>query len=211
MSRRSDVLELAVLGLLLDAPMHGYELRKQLSAVLGTMRALSYGTLYPALKSMVAAGLLREVSPDDGTTPALAGRRARIVYELTPEGKERFQSLVRSPGPSAWEDENFGVHFAFFSRTDLASRLEVLEGRRSRLQERLAGVRQSMTRTRERLDSYTLELQRHGLESVEREVRWLTELIDGERAGNMTHLRDPDKNPSREPDPNRPPERTRRP
>jgi hypothetical protein len=38
-----------------------------------------------------------------------------------------------------------------------------------------------MSRTRERLDSYTLELQRHGLESVEREVRWLNELIASER------------------------------
>jgi hypothetical protein len=31
------------------------------------------------------------------------------------------------------------------------------------------------------VDSYTLELQRHGLESVEREVRWLNELIASER------------------------------
>ncbi|MFZ5872769.1 MAG: PadR family transcriptional regulator, partial [Actinomycetota bacterium] len=43
------------------------------------------------------------------------------------------------------------------------------------------GVRQSMARTRERLDSYTLELQRHGLESVEREVDWLDGLIEDER------------------------------
>jgi hypothetical protein len=42
-------------------------------------------------------------------------------------------------------------------------------------------VRTSLARSRERLDSYTLELQRHGEESVEREVRWLTELIDSER------------------------------
>jgi DNA-binding PadR family transcriptional regulator len=143
----------------------------------------------------VASGLIREAAGDDGTTSALAGRRARIVYELTAEGKERFQGLVRSPGPSAWEDENFGVHFAFFARTDAASRLEVLEGRRTRLQERLDGVRQTLARRRERLDRYTLELQRHGQESVEREVRWLTELIDSERAGNMTHLRDPDRYP----------------
>jgi len=192
-TRRSDVLELAILGLLHDAPMHGYELRKQLNGVLGAFRALSYGTLYPALKSLLAQGLIRETTADDGTTSALAGRRARIVYELTAEGKERFQELVRSPGPAAWEDETFDVHFAFFSRTDAASRLQVLEGRRTRLQERLDGVRQSMARTREKLDTYTLELQRHGQESVEREVRWLTELIDSERAGNMTHLRDPDR------------------
>jgi len=192
MSRRADVLELAVLGLLHDAPMHGYELRKRLNALLGAFRALSYGTLYPALKSLLAQGLVRELAADDGTTPALAGKRARIVYELTAEGKERFQTLVRSPGPSAWEDETFDVHFAFFARTDADSRLQVLEGRRTRLQERLDGVRRSMLRTRERLDGYTLELQKHGQESVEREVRWLTELIDSERAGNMTHLQDPD-------------------
>ena len=193
MSRRAEVLELAVLGLLHDSPMHGYELRKRLNAVLGAFRALSYGTLYPALKTLLAEGLIREAGQVDGPAPALAGKRARIVYELTAEGKERFQSLVRQPGPAAWEDETFDVHFAFFARTDAATRLQILEGRRTRLQERLDGVRQSMTRTRERRDSYTLELQRHGLESVEREVRWLTELIDTERASNMTHLDDPDR------------------
>ncbi len=193
MSRRGDVLELAVLGLLHDTPMHGYELRKRLNAVLGAFRALSYGTLYPALKSLLSEGLIREAGQVEGPAPALAGKRARIVYELTAEGKERFQSLVREPGPAAWEDGSFDVHFAFFARTDAATRLQILEGRRSRLQERLDGVRQSMTRTRERLDTYTLELQRHGLESVEREVRWLSELIDTERASNMTHLEDPDR------------------
>jgi DNA-binding PadR family transcriptional regulator len=193
MSRRGDVLELAILGLLHDSPMHGYELRKRLNAMLGAFRALSYGTLYPALKALLAEGLIREAGHVDGPAPPLAGKRARIVYELTAEGKERFNTLVREPGPAAWEDGTFDVHFAFFARTDAATRLQILEGRRTRLQERLDGVRRSMTRTRERLDTYTLELQRHGLESVEREVRWLTELIDTERASNMTHLDDPDR------------------
>jgi hypothetical protein len=44
-----------------------------------------------------------------------------------------------------------------------------------------------MLRSRERIDQYTLELQQHGLESVDREVRWLSDLIDTERASNMTH------------------------
>jgi hypothetical protein len=35
----------------------------------------------------------------------------------------------------------------------------------------------------ERLDAYTLELQRHGLEAYDREVRWLEELIATERSG----------------------------
>ena len=192
MGRRSDVLELAVLGLLHESPMHGYELRKRLNATLGVFRALSYGTLYPCLKDLLARGWIRETTPGETPAPApaplpLSGRRAKIVYELTAEGKERFQSLVKHPGPAAWEDERFDVHFAFFARTDAATRLQILEGRRTRLQERLEGFRQSMTRARERVDTYTLELQRHGLESAEREVRWLTELIDTERASRMTH------------------------
>src|SRR5213079_1272053 len=84
-------------------------------------------------------------------------------------------------GPPAWDDDGFGVHFAFFGQTRADIRLRILEGRRTRLEERLDGVRAAMSRTRERLDSYTLELHRHGLESVEREVRWLNELIASER------------------------------
>ena len=75
------------------------------------------------------------------------------------------------------------MHFAFFARTDAATRLRILEGRRRRIEERREGLRETLARTAERFDAYTLELQRHGLESVDREVRWLEELIAHERAG----------------------------
>jgi DNA-binding PadR family transcriptional regulator len=165
--------------------MHGYELRKRLNGVLGSFRVLSYGTLYPCLKDLLASGWIAEshaASTEAGALPhALSGKRGRIVYQLTAEGKERFGELLAESGPSAWEDEQFDVHFAFFGRTDAETRLRILEGRRTRMQERLDGVRQSLARTRERLDAYTLELQQHGLESVEREVRWLDGLIEDER------------------------------
>jgi len=178
-AKRGDVLELAILGLLQESPLHGYELRKRLNTLLGSFRAFSYGSLYPCLKSLLAAGLIAEERP--GPDAGGAGRRSRIVYKLTAEGKEHLQQLLAESGPAAWEDDGFGVRFAFFSRTDAATRLRILEGRRSRLEERVEGFRTALSRTRERLDSYTLELQRHGLESVEREVRWLSELIDDER------------------------------
>jgi hypothetical protein len=44
-------------------------------------------------------------------------------------------------------------------------------------------MRDLLGRAAERLDAYTLELQRHGLEACEREVRWLEELIATERSG----------------------------
>jgi DNA-binding PadR family transcriptional regulator len=178
---RSGVLELAVLGLLHDTPMHGYELRKRLNALLGAFRAFGYGSLYPCLKDLLAQGLIAEEQPDLAGKPLGSGRRSKIVYRLTAEGKERLQQILAEPGPAAWEDDGFGIRFALFGQTRADIRLRILEGRRTRLEERLDGVRAAMARTRERLDSYTLELHRHGLESVEREVRWLNELIASER------------------------------
>ena len=177
MGSRNAVLELAVLGLLHEAPMHGYELRKRVNAQFGWGRVLSFGSLYPCLKAMLRKGLI-DAESDAG---AANGHRKRIVYTITAEGKDHFAEAMHEAGPSAWDDDTFGVRFSFFGRTDPATRLRILEGRRARMEERLAGVRAAMSRTAERVDAYTLELQRHGLESAEREVRWLNELIDGER------------------------------
>src|ERR1700751_3760073 len=71
MSRRSGILEFAVLGLLRESPMHGYELRKRLNTSLGIFRAFSYGTLYPCLKTLVANGWLIE-EPGSAPEDALA-------------------------------------------------------------------------------------------------------------------------------------------
>ncbi len=191
MARRGETLELAVLGLLHESPMHGYELRKQVNGVLGWSRLLSYGSLYPALKKMLRAGWIAEQVGEPGPV----GRRQRIVYELTPAGTERFGTLVADVGPSAWEDDHFDVRFAFFSRTDIGARLRILEGRRSRLQERLDRVQHQLERTQQQMDRqidrYAMELQRHGVESVEREVRWLSDLINAERQDESARAQGP--------------------
>jgi DNA-binding PadR family transcriptional regulator len=182
--QRSGVLELAVLGILHETPMHGYELKKRLNSVLGAFRAFGYGSLYPALKDLLRKGLIAEDAVPVAVTrgPLDRPRRSKIVYRLTAEGKERLNDLLGESGPSTWDDDGFGVHFVFFGLTQAEVRMRILEGRRSRLEERLEGFRAAATRTRERVDSYTLELQRHGLESVERDVRWLNELIASERS-----------------------------
>lgn len=176
---RSDVLELAILGTVAEHPLHGYEIRKRLGATLGPFRALSYGSLYPALKRMVAAGHLA-VSDDVPSTP----RRSRIEYAITEAGTARLAEELASAGASAWEDDTFDVRFAMFARTDAATRLRILEGRRSRMSERLEEISQGLKAMQARHDSYTAELQRHGLERVEREVEWLDRLIEDERSAS---------------------------
>jgi DNA-binding PadR family transcriptional regulator len=194
------VLELAVLGLLHEAPMHGYQLRKQLHARLGTFRAFSWGSLYPTLRRLQRAGLIAETTdtddtPDEGAETAAPARprssarstwgtktrRGRRVFALTAEGKDRFDELLAEAGPQTWDDESFGIHLAFFSRTPVEVRMRILEGRRRRVEERREGLRSTLSRAGEQIDHYTRELHRIGLESTEREVRWLNELIAAEQ------------------------------
>jgi DNA-binding PadR family transcriptional regulator len=177
MARRGETIELAVLGLLHEGPMHGYELRKRLNLMLGWGRVLSYGSLYPALKKMLRGNLIEEAT----TTITPVSRRVRIVYQVTEKGTAEFERLMSEVGPTAWEDDNFDIRFAFFGRTDMEIRLRVLEGRRTRLQERLDRIQSQLSMTEKEVDRYSAELQRHGVESAEREVQWLSDLINAER------------------------------
>ncbi len=170
------MLEIAVLGLLNESPMHGYELRKRLSTLLGAFRAFSYGSLYPTLRRLAEAGWISEEAPLDPADSAatMRSRRGKRVYRLTAEGKEHLADLLADVGPDAFDDEGFGARLAFFAQTRSDIRLQILEGRRRRVEEQRDGMQSSLARTGERLDRYTRELHEHGLESVDREVRWLT-------------------------------------
>ncbi|WP_410660149.1 PadR family transcriptional regulator [Amycolatopsis sp. lyj-112] len=174
------MLELAILGLLHETPMHGYVLRKRLHETLGMFRTFSYGSLYPTLRRLLRSGYLVEELEE--VEDRVWARRGKRVYKLTAEGKERFAELLGDAGPQTWDDEGFGVHLAFFSRTPADVRMRILEGRRRRVEERREGLRTAMARAEEKIDRYTRELHRLGLESSEREVRWLNELIAHEQA-----------------------------
>lgn len=67
--RGGHALDLAILGLLKDQALHGYELKKRLSETLGLLASVSFGSLYPALARLEAAGTVAEVNG----TPAGAG------------------------------------------------------------------------------------------------------------------------------------------
>ncbi|MGA8296979.1 MAG: PadR family transcriptional regulator [Acidimicrobiales bacterium] len=72
------MLELAILGLLKERPMHGYEIRKSLREDFGVLSNLSFGSLYPALARLEASGALSTLEP------AMASRRGRRREDALP-------------------------------------------------------------------------------------------------------------------------------
>lgn len=178
MRKRSEALELTILGLLAQGPMHGYELRKRMLSVLGPFRGLAFSVLYPQLHRMMEEGSIEEL---EAKTPAGKSRRKRIVYAITDDGQKAFESLVKESDADAWSDENFEVRFAFFGPTPKSNRLRILEGRLRRLTEKAEVLQEELKLNVKNKDTYLAEWRRHSLDAAEREISWLQEMINTER------------------------------
>lgn len=201
------VLELAILGLLEEGDLHGYELRKRLTAMLGAFSSVSFGSLYPALGRLEESGAVR-VAPSDGVdvdefpdasapaTGSLRGelaafrarsrkttgprnQRGRKVYRITDSGRVRFSEALAAQSPD--DDKAFGLTIAFARHLSPETRLTLFERRRARLVERLAAARTAIRADRDHLDSYARSLVEHGTKTTEADISWLEGLIAAER------------------------------
>lgn len=129
--RMHRMLELAVLGFLYDTPLHGYELRKRITALTGHVRPVAESTLYPAIKRLEKAGLLaRETQPGSVAAP-------RHVLNLTAEGRSELRRRLAEPQQADITDENRWFTVLAFLRhvDDKAAQAAVLERRLAFLEE----------------------------------------------------------------------------
>jgi len=176
------MLELAVLGLLKEKPMHGYELGQQLREQLGPFGRFSFGSLYPTLKRLAKEGAVETDLPK-GETP-----RRKNVYRITEPGEALFAHLLEESGPSVTEERNaFMLRLAFFRYMKPETRQRLLEGRRGYLQGRLTKMAERMKNWKDRMDAYSVELMRYGVDEAEHDIRWLDDMLEAERRnGNGT-------------------------
>jgi DNA-binding PadR family transcriptional regulator len=206
------MLELAILGVLKEQELHGYELKKRLTEALGAFSSVSFGSLYPALARLEAAGAVRVVTADPpgaispspvvpmtgsiaGEAAAFRARRAaarparpsrtRKVYAITERGEALFEELLVTDSTSGDDDRAFNLKLAFCRYLPPDRRLGLFEQRRALLVERLAKAR-TTHRARKGMDLYTQSLVDHGTEATERDISWLDRLIAIERQGGET-------------------------
>jgi DNA-binding PadR family transcriptional regulator len=172
------MLELAILGLLKERPMHGYQLSRELSAQLGGLWKVSYGSLYPTLRRLERDGAVEQVP---GTE---AGRtRKRLVYRITPDGEQAFLRLLEEPpSDTQAEDARFRIRLAFFRYLPPETRVRLLDRRRSALEERLDAIKDAIEAAADSDDDYQRALMEHGRAATEADIAWLTGLIQRERA-----------------------------
>ncbi|HEY5527445.1 MAG TPA: helix-turn-helix transcriptional regulator [Candidatus Anoxymicrobiaceae bacterium] len=170
------MLELAILGLLKERPMHGYELKKRLSYMLGHFWTVSYGSLYPAIKRLEKSGSIeRAYSVKEKT-------RHRNVYRITQRGEAEFMRVLTSDlsDASLADPEKFDVRMAFFQYLEPETRLALLETRRKLLEEQVAKFKAYKSSNGDE-DQYRRGLLSHKVEIAKSDIRWLDRLMAHER------------------------------
>ena len=156
------MIELAILGLLKEQPMHGYQLNRELSDQLGGLWRASYGSLYPSLRRLERQGA---ITSEPGT-----GARRKTVYKITPEGERLFLELLEeTPQENQTEDARFRVRLAFFRYLPPETRVRLLERRRQALETRLADVKARL-RDAAVADDYQRALLDHARAATESDI-----------------------------------------
>ena len=212
------MLDLAILGLLHEQELHGYEIRRRLRDELGLFANISFGSLYPALSRLEAAravtvtesGGPRRAEPipstgslsgeraglrarrAGGTRGTRGTKRSRKEYRITDHGRALFEQLLDADEPPGTDEaRSFGLRLAFARYLAPQARLALLERRRSQLTRRLASDRARASDSG--LDVYTRSLVEHSTEVTEHDIAWLDRLIESERhkQANRSDNRDP--------------------
>ena len=194
------MLELAILGLLKEHELHGYELKKRLADTLGFASGVSFGSLYPALARLEAAGAVKAVEANSAPAATIPltgslsgelaafrarksstrGSRGKKVYGITARGEALFEELLAAESQSSEDDRTFNLRLAFARYLPPDARLGMLERRRAHLVERLVQIRARLKAVR---DGYAMSLMEHDREAAEHDLSWIERLIASERAG----------------------------
>jgi DNA-binding PadR family transcriptional regulator len=125
-----------VLGMLAMEPRSGYDIKQLADVSTRHFWAISYGQIYPELRRLLTAGLIKAQDASRGT-------RQRTVYRLTPKGREALHAWVADPTIENVELRDGMLLKLFFA--DAMSRKETirhLAAMRRRHEELAAGLRE---------------------------------------------------------------------
>ena len=187
------MLDLAVLGLLKEGDLHGYELNKRLKTLVGGY-ATSFGALYPALARLERGGWVQSTAmvPDtDKRTTAGPSRRnrrrstrpktvrTRKVYHITDAGESHLLELLQE---DANNERRFRLQLAFCRFLPPDRRLGLLELRRAHLVSLQAMARRNPEPS---TDPYVRSLFQRDQERLKHDLAWLDRLIADERSSRQ--------------------------
>lgn len=174
-------IDLLLLGLLLDRPMHGYEIYQQIQAEgIGAWFNVSMAGVYYSLGKLRDQGLLVESRQRGGRSPR------KSIYHLTEEGRSAFFAAMKTQAVSeelVYLDYDLVIYL--LNKLPLQQATALLEQHQAHLSEQVRQVDAVLVAKRTSGDSpLTLAVLDHKRRYLEMEHAWLSDVIRGIRAGN---------------------------
>jgi DNA-binding PadR family transcriptional regulator len=132
---RWDAPTYVVLGMLRLGARSGYEIKQAVELSIRFFWTISHAQIYPSLRQLEQAGLVRGRSEPHG-------RRPRRLFEITPAGEAALEEWLRRPDPMPFELRDLGLVKLFFADAlDRDDALDLLMAVKDRSAERVATLR----------------------------------------------------------------------
>jgi PadR family transcriptional regulator, regulatory protein AphA len=154
----------AILGLLAQRPMSGYDLKRTVDRTIRHFWAASYGQIYPELKRLEDQGLIAGRSEP-------TGERQRRVYELTEGGRAALEGWLTSDVELVDELRDEGMLKLFFSDALPEQRIENIRAMRLSTERKLEQLNQLRSHAQEMRTGPALTLDL-GITSCQSFIKW---------------------------------------
>ena len=168
-----------ILGVLMDAPAHGYSIRKQLEETFSQEFGLNDGQLYPALAKLESLGWIEKEVVEQQRSPT------KHLYRVTAKGRDAFARWLAGEEPVGsrerqsffWRDE-FLQRATFFARLGSGEAAEQIRARLAQTQARAARLEARIAEKRVgEEDPYRRMIVEYGVRLQRMRQGWLEELL----------------------------------
>jgi DNA-binding PadR family transcriptional regulator len=185
---QKNEIDLMFLGLLLQGPAHGYELKKRI--------AISFGTQYPNPSDSVVYPRLVQFEKEGLVTSKVEQQQGvpnKKVYSLTEAGYKRVLELIATPIQmtgnlgDAYGDE-LTIHIVFFSLITKEERRKVIEPFYTLALSRYEDAKQKIDKYQTGLDKFSLTLLRYGAPLLKLYIDMFKEIMEIDEKPLETNL-----------------------
>ena len=167
-----SLAKLALLGGLMEKPMHGYELKQYFEHAPGVFWMINYGSIYPALKKLEEEGLIK------GKVKASGTARAKTIYSITKSGREAFKNTLKERlKKDAFVRDEFTLHLFFMDFLDKKTIKQMIKSKLDGNARILEIVKEHEKVHKCELPKYRCEVLKRGKLHLETEISWLGNIL----------------------------------
>ncbi len=162
---------LAILGALMERPMHGYELKQYFETFGGAFWMINFGSIYPTLNKMRNEGMVIGKKEPSSTVD-------RIVHTITPQGREEFKNILkRRLGREPTVRDEFTLHLFFLDHLEKKVLIKFLMEKKMGNEALLEDLKKRKDLLKGVMPKFRFETVQRGIMHITTEIAWLNKIL----------------------------------